>query len=199
MNLIESSFDVTTAKRASAHPVFNVSYPGYVVLIIYDPANSFRVDGKINSKSVSFLLDTGAAVSLIRKDIWDSLGLAVDLTTWSSDAQLVGVDGSPLPVCGCTQIMLQLGGAVEYAVQIIVIKSLTPGAILGLDFLRNNSCVIDIAERLQTKHLKEEELYNRKYMDLPCRKERKCGCLLQQCQEETLVNFIVPGPDHTKF
>ena len=35
MNLIESSFDVTTAKRASAHPVFNVSYPGYVVLIIY--------------------------------------------------------------------------------------------------------------------------------------------------------------------
>ena len=31
MNLIESSFDVTTAKRASAHPVF---YPGYVVFII---------------------------------------------------------------------------------------------------------------------------------------------------------------------
>ena len=39
MNLIESSFDVTTAKRASAHPVFNVSYPGYVVLIIYDASN----------------------------------------------------------------------------------------------------------------------------------------------------------------
>ena len=36
MNLIESSFDVTTAKRASDHPVFNVSYPGYVVLIIYE-------------------------------------------------------------------------------------------------------------------------------------------------------------------
>ena len=36
MNLIESSFDVTTAKRASAHPVFSVSYPSYVVFIIYD-------------------------------------------------------------------------------------------------------------------------------------------------------------------
>ena len=45
------------------NPIVNV-YP-------VDPANSFRVDGKINSKSVSFLLDTGAAVSLIRKDIWD--------------------------------------------------------------------------------------------------------------------------------
>ena len=42
MNLIESSFDVTTAKRASAHPVFNVSYPGYVVLIIYDASNALH-------------------------------------------------------------------------------------------------------------------------------------------------------------
>ena len=36
MNLIESSFDVTTAKRTSAHPVFSVFYPDYVVFIIYD-------------------------------------------------------------------------------------------------------------------------------------------------------------------
>ena len=35
MNPIESSFDVTTAKRTSANPVFSVSYPGYVVFIIY--------------------------------------------------------------------------------------------------------------------------------------------------------------------
>ena len=41
MNLIESSFDVTTAKRASAHPVFNVSYPGYVVFIIYATSQDY--------------------------------------------------------------------------------------------------------------------------------------------------------------
>ena len=121
------------------NPIVNV-YP-------VDPANSFRVDGKVNGKPVSFLLDTGAAVSLIRKDIWDSLEWGTDLTTWSSDAQLVGVDGSPLPVCGCIQMMLNLGGKMEYPVQIIVVESLTPGAILGLDFLRDNDCIIDIAER----------------------------------------------------
>ena len=39
MNLIESSFDVTTAKR---HLPIRFSHPGYVVLIIYDASNALH-------------------------------------------------------------------------------------------------------------------------------------------------------------
>ena len=77
------------------NPVVNETHNPVVNVYPVDPASSFRVDGKINGRPVSFLLDTGAAVSLIRKDIWDSLEWGADLTTWSSDAQLVGMDGSP--------------------------------------------------------------------------------------------------------
>lgn len=110
-----------------------------------NPATAFRVVGNINGSSVSFLLDTGAAVTLMRKDVWDSLRLTTELRPWCNP-QLVGVDGVPLPVHGCSQIHLCLGGR-DFTVRVIVADSLTSGAILGLDFLQENDCTINIAER----------------------------------------------------
>ena len=41
-----------------------------VTISVVTPTGGYRVDGKINQIPISFLLDTGAAVTLIRKDVW---------------------------------------------------------------------------------------------------------------------------------
>ena len=66
MNLIESSFDVTTAKRASAHP-FD---PGYVVLIIYDTFIIIIIMDTLCSPSISTLSSTAAFVRLNSHEGW---------------------------------------------------------------------------------------------------------------------------------
>ena len=53
--------------------------------------------GRVNGHNLSFLVDTGAAVTLIQKDVWDevSAGSTVKLEPWNK-RQLVSVDGNPL-------------------------------------------------------------------------------------------------------
>ncbi len=57
---------------------------------IVTPTGGFRVGGEVNGKALSFLIDTGAAVTLIHKDAWDNMQ--------HGQLELVGVDGSPLTV-----------------------------------------------------------------------------------------------------
>ena len=71
---------------------------------------AFRISGQVLGSTVSFLLDTGAALTLVRKDVWDSLGLTRPrLEPWSG-LRLVSVDGNPLSVLGCAQTQLNLAG-----------------------------------------------------------------------------------------
>ena len=90
--------------------------------------------------SASFLLDTGAAVSLLRKDIWDHAILAAPnpppLQSWTGQP-LVSVDGSPLVVHGQAIVPVKFGSYTGN-VMFVVTEALTIEAILGLDFLENN-------------------------------------------------------------
>lgn len=87
------------------------------------------------------MLDTGAAVTLLRKDLWDELGgLGTVLAPWTG-SELVGVEGSPIRVHGEAQVKVSSGGE-PLCVNLVVADSLKARAILGLDFLETNQCTI---------------------------------------------------------
>ena len=58
---------------------------------------------------VSFLVDTGAAVSLIDGRVWDSMSNTVKVNLVTT--RLVGVDGVPLQVRGSAVLSLSVCGA----------------------------------------------------------------------------------------
>ena len=80
-----------------------------LIISLVTPTGGFHVSGLVNGHSTSFLMDTGAEVTLTRKDTWDQVtdGLATELEPWS-ERQLVSVDGIPLQVYGqvCVDIVL---------------------------------------------------------------------------------------------
>ena len=65
------------------------------------PAGGYRVERAINGVPTSFLLDTGAAVALLRRDTWANVTVShpQELNSWSI-RRLVSADGSPLTIHG---------------------------------------------------------------------------------------------------
>ena len=88
------------------------------------------------------MVDTGAAVSLLRKDIWDLTTSTnpPDLQPWPGQS-LVTVDGFPLTVYGRATIPVKFGSH-KVDVTFAIAEGLTAEAILGLDFL--NQCTLDL-------------------------------------------------------
>ena len=98
--------------------------------------------------AIAFVVDTGAA---IRKDVWTQLvnrDSTLVLEQWSGK-KLVGVNGASLSICGCGNIQVLFKGT-PFMVTCIVTDDITIEAILGLDFLEANSCVIDCGQKVLT-------------------------------------------------
>ena len=113
------------------------------------PVNStaaYHIHATIFSHPCSFLLDTGATVTLINAPIWKQCAPpAVHLTPWTQN-RLIGVNGSPLHSLGATTIDITIRGS-HFTASIIVVDGLTADAILGLDFLKKYNCTIDIGQK----------------------------------------------------
>lgn len=103
---------------------------------------------------MSLLVDTGAAVTLIRKETWDRIPRAdrePPRLTPCTTLGLVGADGSPLQPFGSALVMLTLGGT-TMPVEAVVVDSLTSEKILGLDFLRQQKAMVDLVSEQITLH-----------------------------------------------
>ena len=119
-----------------------------ILLRAIDPANqpnAYHVIGIVSNVPVRFMVDTGAAVSLIREDVRAQLTPMGDikLETWNKN--LVGVEGSPLSVLGATTLDVTLAGTVVSG-DFLVAKALSAEAIMGLDFLEGQGCVINTGQ-----------------------------------------------------
>ena len=128
-----SQSQVTGGKGGLAHKEISI-FP-------VNAATAFRVTGSVGGISVTFLLDTGSAVTLVRRDLWDQIGSGATLRP--CEHRLVGVDGSPLKIHGSAHPI----GGVDFVTTVIVGDSLTTEAILGLDFLQEHRCTVDIGSK----------------------------------------------------
>lgn len=96
-------------------------------------------------------MDTGASISLLRKDVWDhatTLPPGVTLQPWSGQT-LESAKRSPLTVHGHATVPVRLGTCMFFA-RFTVAVDMTTEAILGLDFLESNQCTMDMQHRSLT-------------------------------------------------
>lgn len=102
------------------------------------------VQGTIASIPVNFLVDTGAAVSLLSSKVWreiENARVPIVMRPWPGE-RLVGVNGTPLSVKGCIHVPLSTGGT-QFDGTFVIANDLWVEAIVGLDFIRAHKCIID--------------------------------------------------------
>jgi hypothetical protein len=87
---------------------------GHHSVMQINPVGGFKLRGKINGVPADFLVDTGAAVTLVRDDLWKQAGLSLQsLIPWGG-CRLLGVDGSPLKIHGQAKTNLEFHERVFY-------------------------------------------------------------------------------------
>jgi len=115
-------------------------------LFPHNTPTALTIQGTVFKTPATFLLDTGASVSLLRHDVWQQANTAEQsLRPWIGNS-LVGVDGTPLTLHGCADITIHLSN-IPFTTTIVIADGLTTEAILGLDFLQTNRCVLDMGQR----------------------------------------------------
>ena len=111
-------------------------------------SHTFTVTGQLGQGTASLIVDTGAGITLLRRDVWKG-DLNGKLLPWYG-CKLVGANGGTLNVVGMVRAMqLGLGGKM-FAVDTVIVESLTSEGILGLDFLEKYECIIDAANGVLT-------------------------------------------------
>lgn len=107
---------------------------------------------------VSFLMDTGAGVSLLCGDVWEKAVHHSSPCDLQGACWLVGMDGIPIKVCGAASVNVTVEGHTLNH-QFIVADHITAEAILGMDFLEKNEHILDLCKgRLSMKDLRVVQL-----------------------------------------
>ncbi len=98
----------------------------------------------VSNVACNALIDTGASVCLISEDLWSRLGKPSLDTT---DTTLQTADGSPLNVLGHVKLDFKLSSLV-LSCEFLVSPRLSCDCILGTNFLKDNSCVVDVRKNV---------------------------------------------------
>ena len=93
------------------------------------------------------MVDIGAAVTLLDKTLWDKVNnVGQALSTWTG-WPLVGVEGTRLETWGTATIEITFSGE-TFKFPVLVANLLTADAILGMDFLDEYECVLEMGNKV---------------------------------------------------
>ncbi len=111
-------------------------------------APSLYAQGIVNKKSLNFLIDSGAVVSILSEDCAKKLNVG---SLQKATHKLIGASGTNLEVVGSlNNVVVTLGGT-SFIVDFIVVRNLVTSAVLGSDFLINNGITCDFGKMLLSK------------------------------------------------
>ena len=111
---------------------------------------------KVNGISVDSLVDTGATLTIISTHLWDTIKQCSSPLLEKFDTQVLTASGEPVALKGKTTVFIDIGG-MHYTCQVVV-ADIDLELILGLDFLKNHECQIDVVQNVLSIHGKSCEL-----------------------------------------
>ena len=125
----------------------NPHLPDSTEVYSVNPTASYSIQGHIQGMPATFLIDTGSVISIVKSAVWTQADPLCRQLTPYTGSRLVGVEGTPLSVRGKTTADVSFGSE-RFQVPVIVVDQLSADVILGLDFLEDHRCTIDIASRV---------------------------------------------------
>ena len=102
------------------------------------------IKGKLGGVAVEFMLDSGSSVSLVQCDILKSVKNMTQVDT-TKTLRLVTASGDTLSILRHIRTVVQLG-ELNIVHEFLVVNSLVTPVILGVDFLQENSLVLDFSQ-----------------------------------------------------
>ena len=107
--------------------------------------SSYTLSCEVCGTPVSFLIDTGAGVCLLKDEVWNKVKPEGSILKPLKVHRLVGVNGIPNKVQRYATINLSIAGK-TFNHDFIIANQITTDAILGLDFLESHNCILNMAE-----------------------------------------------------
>jgi len=92
------------------------------------------LEGLVNGVPTSILIDTGAATSVLNRDLWDKAKQDGSELGDAEGRKLAGVQGKPLQLYGSACVQVQLA-AEKFPIEVMVAETPTVDMIIGRDFL----------------------------------------------------------------
>ena len=103
---------------------------------------TLSVPGRLEGRQCRVICDTGAAVTVVSKELWLKLGRGMGET--SQKQQLVYADGSPESATYVEGVKIQLGK--HEFVWNVYVAGIADEILLGADFLTEHAAVIDLQQ-----------------------------------------------------
>ncbi len=101
------------------------------------------VDGTIQQQPLSFLVDTGASVTVIKTSVYQRCPPDSRPVLEEPPAKMVNADGSPIPCLGKGVFNLSVEGS--EILHDVWVADINVDGILGFDFLSQHQCLLDIS------------------------------------------------------
>ena len=101
------------------------------------------VEGSLESSYVKFLVDSGAAVSVVDESI---LPQEARQRLRPSTSHTIGANGMPLDVVGRASLMVTLA-SFRQSHDFLIVRNLSVGCLLGADFLLQHGAIVDCTKR----------------------------------------------------
>uniref|UniRef100_A0A5S6Q481 Reverse transcriptase n=1 Tax=Trichuris muris TaxID=70415 RepID=A0A5S6Q481_TRIMR len=108
-----------------------------------DTTKAVSVRGYLGANRIVLLVDTGAAVSIVRED---SLPKCQVTRTLLDSTHVICAGGTALKIKGTVSIDVKFDGIETIRHDMLVAENLTCPCLLGADFLRLHRCVIDLSK-----------------------------------------------------
>ena len=143
---------VDLGRSAAANPIIDPKlHPRRIVSTATQQA--VFTDGKVDGVPASILVDTGSAVTIIHRRLWERGGGDSRKLHQVSGGPVVVANGEPLHILGQTQSKIHLAG-IEFSHNVLVTGDVSQDCLLGADFLTSHGFVID----LQSQVLRQGQL-----------------------------------------
>ena len=92
---------------------------------------------------MSAVLDCGSLICILNNEMFNRIGIGNTLGRVGS--KVVGAEGSQLNILGTVELDIAVDG-IKTKQLFYICDNLKQSALLGMDFLRNNGCVVDFHE-----------------------------------------------------